>query len=566
MTATAERLTDEVLVPSTSQATWSFLSELSAAPASEPGEHAGSAEETPAERLVTKYPSSPTAIARLARDQLERGDIAQAVATAKQVATTGLYSDKSALVVALGVLLVAGDVADATSLLDNWADALHRIAGASLPAIATLVAANLKFRRGEVEAALEMLKAGEQPIASFAAARGSVLLSAQRYDAALHELRTAITTGPPTVPVYTNLGYLMALRGAMRKAIRATQVATHLAPGDKIANINLANFFLVRGDWQHANDVLDRLSVLHPRDYQVAACRAGAYMRAGKLPKALSTLTKALSHDVPPGPQSVPQSDLRALAEIVRRRLGRIDDQTLRHRLTNLFRATDPPSPSIALNLAFMTNDSSQLPTLRDALRRLEHLTSGETVGVEMQVAILEGRFGDASRLSRNWLSLQPFNSSAAASLTYLVGMAEGRLAEAARIGESAMHRVPREPILANNVAFAKVLLGDIGGATAALISDVATPFPTATAALIALAKGDDENSEELYRRAISLVRDDKAMVTLINTYRAIGRFWFASEPPPTFTNLPPSVTSDARISLLRYAWDTWIHGRSALG
>jgi tetratricopeptide (TPR) repeat protein len=562
MTAVAERSSPAELRPKAALPLWPLLGDLGIRPPADLDGAAPNVEEDEAARLVRLHPGSSTALARLARAQLSSGKVGDAIATAATISVNS--SDEPALVVALQTLLVSGELDRAESLIVRWQEvAISR--GESLPIIAVLAHVSLMARRGETEGALELLEQSEASGANVASMRAALEIASRRYEPALRDLRRAILLGPPSPTDYTNLGYLLGLRGALKKAIQATQVAARLAPAYKTANMNLANFYLASGDPKSADQVLQSLSSRLPSDPQIVAARAGVQMHVGNYRRALQVVREALSKRSAVEGQQAP-SEWLALVEIARWKLGRISERQMRERLLEMFRATDAPPVSLALDIAYASHNSGDLPTLRDVRRRMANAPDSALRGIDIQIAIIVGDFDEALRLSRQWMYTEPFNNAAALVVTYLEGVAEGRLHECVRMGEDYLRRMPADLLVRNNVAFAKALLGDHMGADRLLILSDAFPNNYCTAALIALARGDTAVAEELYAvaSAAAEARGDETLLTVVRLYREVGFYWFSAGEPPSFASLSPAMSSDSRVRILKHAWKSWIQFRQS--
>jgi len=253
---------------------------------------------------------------------------------------------------------------------------------------------------------------------------------------------------------------------------------------------------------------------------------------------------------------------------MARHRLGRIDQAQLRGELIRLARLATPPSRVIDQWVALTTTDSAGVTSLMDLRDRLPALARprGGLFALEVQIAALSGEWEGAVQRSREWLTEDPFNPNAVTSATYMIGMGAGRLHEAIRLGEQSLRRFPANPMVSNNVAFAKALLGDIGGAERSLASGGDQVLKPATAGLIALARGDASGAGRLYQEALERVgRGDPGLAATIGLYRAVGEYWFADGESVSFSSVPVSVRTDLRVTTVRRAWDLWIRRRAPL-
>jgi Flp pilus assembly protein TadD len=566
MTPIAVRDEPTVLAPSTAPASWSFLAQLGVQ--AEGDQHSVSSafpnEESEAERLLRLFPNSQTAMARLAREQLELGKMEASIRTASTIVRDTGARDDSALVAALQTLMMAG----AWQIVEEYFDARDYSLQASepLPAIAKLMQVDLMVRRGETERALGLLNSINEPLANVSAAKAALLLTSGRHDQALHQLRAAIAIGPASPALFVNLGYALAFHGAQRKAIRATQTALHLAPADKRARINLVGLYLACGEPLKAEALFRDLG--GSRDPELTLAWVSVRMQTGDDQGALTLLNAALNGVDTRRELNPPVAELAAAREIARYRLHRESLSELREELLRLARLASPPSAGVSQHVASTTHDSEGVASLLDVRGRLEASggDAGAIAALDVQIAALSGEWERAAERSRDWVKREPFNANAAISATYMIGMGVGRLHEAITLGEQSLRRFPGNPMLSNNVAFAKVLVGDVKGAERCLGAGGDQPLKPATLGLIALAKGDVGGASALYREGVVRAdQRDPGLRASIDLYEQIGTYWFAGGDPPSFSSLSDKVRKDLRVSVVQRAWNAWMQGRAAL-
>jgi tetratricopeptide (TPR) repeat protein len=141
----------------------------------------------------------------------------------------------------------------------------------------------------------------------------------------------------------------------------------------------------------------------------------------------------------------------------------------------------------------------------------------------------------------------------AAVNAVYLLTEACGDFAKAVKIGHAALRRFPASAILANNVAYALALSGDLSAAKAVLPARDSLPHVKATRGLIDFLSGRTEEGLELYDQAAAMAEDlhDIHTAAAVRYRKAL---LVAANSEAALPQLPAGYEADVNFQLQRLA------------
>lgn len=468
-----------------------------------------------ARELVQASGRTPTALARLAQACLGAEEPQQAVLAATEALDSivsgyergdifpgGQYSvDVSVAVAAADVLILAGQRTLAEERLAQLPP--------SLPVL--LLRATIAVDAGRLAEALELLaddEARDSPLAG--ALRGWILLRLDRPQAAVRELRKAVSAEPGNEDSCLTLAAAFWQLGSRRKAIALARQAAALSPGRKVIRLALVDYLTSSGELRAADDELRGIVQSGFDDEpDLVLRRARVRLLAGDTDRGLTLLRRAAGMGQSSGDEAAAASASAKLA-LAEYGHGRIDRAEATRRVRRL-RTAYPESIPVANAFAAMCVRTPMLPELRQVRESLRAQASGrQLMPVELRIADLEGRYEDLAAMAGDWAAAEPLNPAAANFAMLWTAYVSLDWAGAAERGASLVQRFPGDAVIANNAAYLSVLAGKLSLADRALGSiDVTVADQRheilATRGLIDIAKGNLQAGLRGYRRASEL-------------------------------------------------------------
>ena len=238
--------------------------------------------------LADRHPDSPTALARLAAAEFAAGNRVSAEQAAARVLDSDSF-DAPALVVATNVLASLGEFADAERAIRK----VHSSAPSHTSRSAAAgIRARISLHRNPPEEALGILQ--ECDDAASLTLRAWILSKTGRHADAIRDLRVSLNAVQDNPVAWHELSYAHAVSGAHTKALKASRVASQLAPAD--ANIVGAHVALLvmNEHYAEATSAADRLIELRPDDFRLIRLRAAVQQLAGDTSGALRYLRRAM--------------------------------------------------------------------------------------------------------------------------------------------------------------------------------------------------------------------------------------------------------------------------------
>ena len=504
-----------------------------------------------ARALAGKFPSSPTALARLAASEASFGNRVSAWEAAQQVLENETV-DAPALIAASQVAAGLGEVALADQGLRRVLEASSVGSGAKRSA--AVLAARFAAHQGHLDRALELLESYKSEAG--AALKGAVLAQMGQCHDAIRELRSALRNIPDSPSTLCNLGYAYAMAGSARKAIRATSAAAALAPADRTAGLNLAAFLLSQGETSEAVSAIERLAAHHPGDIQLVLAAAAALHISGDANGALKRLRRADTsrdmHEAAPAQKEELRLYIDLLTPPAKPRKEVFD------RALKALKRCDYRSEMIARLLASTAQTTADLPALEAAYSELiERYDRPALLAVEQEIAFLRFEFDRSLEAAVERVREEPFSAAAHIAATYLLSMHKGDYQEAARIGLAGIRRGIGDDVLRNNVAFALAMGGNPDGAERVLPDLSECNLALTTAGLIKAVRGDLEGGIALYEEGERRFRKEGELdlADIIAMGKAFAMLAAGHKIPEDYlSGLDSKKSTDPRFALVHIA------------
>jgi tetratricopeptide (TPR) repeat protein len=465
-----------------------------------------------ARQLTERNRNSPAAWARLAQAELIAGDHDAAVGAALTSLEIMDPIDGGAALADAIVLVSCNrneDAERALARLEAPGDA-H-----ALQPLRTF-RATLAAQRGDFDHALKLMSGVET--SEGWSLLGWIKLQQHDYANAIKFYRRALREGRADPEVLTNIGYAHAALGQRDRAIRDTQYALSLRPANQSrVGLNLSAYYSAEGAYDNALQVLRGLQEDAPRELDLWFAQADVYLSMGEPKKAERTLRRirtGLWAHLSVSQQAELTANMAFLGWMLEKRSKKEAAAEILRELERVEYST----PRLAEMLPPLLDHFSDAKTLRKVLVSTLRANPGKKLRfLDVNLAVLERRFSDAIELSVAWVKDEPLNSTPAVAATYLLSDVAGDPEAASELGLQALRRMPAAKMLANNVAYSLTLAGRAEEARRWVPEDH-SPQSAATAGLVAMRLGDQEQAVQCYRRAFSRAAksNDPDLVALV--------------------------------------------------
>jgi tetratricopeptide (TPR) repeat protein len=451
-----------------------------------------------ARKLTERNRNSPAAWARLAQAELASDNRGAATGAALNALKMMDPLDGGAALAASIVLVACGRTEDAER-------ALGRLEGTqktrSLSPLRTF-RATLAAQRGDFKQALRLVAGVGSPEAW--SLQGWINLEQHDYPNAIKFYRRSLREGKADPEVLTNIGYAHAALGQRDRAIRDTQYALSLRPANHSrVGLNLVAYYCAEGAFDDAIEVLRTLQEGAPRNLDLWFAEADVHLSRGNPEQAHRTLRRirtGLWAHLSESQQAELTANLAFLGWM-------IEKHSKREAATEILRElkrVDYSTPRLAEMLPPLLDRFSDAKTLREVMVSTLRANPDKPLRfLDMNLAVLEKRFAEATALSVAWVEDEPLNSAPAVAATFLLADVAGDPEAAIELGLKALRRMPAAKSLANNVAYSLALAGRAEEAKRFVPEDH-SPQSAATAGLVALCLGDRKRAIECYGRAFS--------------------------------------------------------------
>lgn len=475
--------------------------------------------------LVERYPTSATALARLAQAELAGDNAPEAVASARAALEQSLSDEDLSVITSAAITLMAsGETLEAESALSAL----------TLEGPTRVLYAAAAAQRRDFSAAFDRL--ADDDSAEAWGLRGWISLNSAKPGPAVHAYRQVLRRAGPSPAILTNLGLAHALLGETRRAIAVTKQALAMSPSKRVlVGLNLASYHLSSGDTGEALEVIGDLRRHAPNDIEPAFAEAGVHLAVGNTESALRTLRR-IRTSLWAYATDVQQAELSANIALVRWHLGKESQCVTADLVIRELVRIDYQSLRIANMLPVLLRRFSETDRFRRLLAHLRTKHPDASLdSLELHLAMLERRFDDAVELALGWAAKAPLDPGGATAATFLLTDVCGDYERAARLGREALRRLPAAQRLANNVAYALALDGHPKEARRYLL-DVEAPEHMATHGLIELVSGQLDEARDAYLRAEHMAGEASnsrlAVLVRLHANAAFAEFAPTESPP----------------------------------
>lgn len=318
----------------------------------------------------------------------------------------------------------------------------------------------------------------------------------------LHRLvassKARLTVDPRNAIIWTEMSRNYTILGQIDAAERAIRIALRLAPSNRYVVRAAVCFFVGKGQPDIAHAVVVRAESA-ARDPWLAAAEIAAAEVAERRPQLVSN-AKAMVDSADFHPR-----DLSELAgELATLELRAGSDKRARRLFDSSL--ADPTENAVA-QAQWASEQSARIG--RPPGLDLPHAAEARTI-----LTLWQGEWAEAIDNSVAWLSDQPFSREAAVAGSYAASVGTEDWEAGVHFASRGLQAHPRDPLLVNNLAFAKANLGELDTAARVLETVNLTTASSgemaalkATRGLIAFRLGRADEGRSHYREAIALAR-----------------------------------------------------------
>ncbi len=349
---------------------------------------------------------------------------------------------------------------------------------------------------------------------------GMALLGLGRAKEAISRLREASSSNPRAAELHLALGAAYAQAGDPKRAIQSFKATLSLVPGTSEAIYGLAHVLVDNGDAAQAVALLNGLLEHHPADREARELLAWAHFRSQEYKRARNELNRIIA--------MIDRADPEAMADQARLLnnlgtcfwlLGNRDDAA-RQLARSIKLKPDAPTPYH--NLSRLLLDNGRLTDAIAVLEQCEEHFPRDTTSRLLHAVALDrlDRQDEAIDRLRSWVDTGEAPADAWGLLGYYLTDRKRQPDAAVKVLSEGRVRLPSDPLVANNLAYAYLMQGNPTAARAVLeslpeglkkaSSGVAVVL-NATWGLLRLWEGDFDAADRGYQRAeeIALQRGD---------------------------------------------------------
>lgn len=494
-----------------------------------------------ARRLTERNPTSAAAWARLAQAELGADNLQSAAGAASSALEKMNPVDGAAALAAAIVLVACGRTEEAERALRDLEANGHAQSFGGLRTFRATLAA----QRGDCDQALRLVSGLDTPESW--SLQGWINLQQRDYANAIRSYRRALKEGRADPEILTNIGYAHAALGQRDRAIRDTQYALSLRPANQSrVGLNLVAYYCADGRFDDAIKVLRTLQEQSPHDLDLWFAEAGVKVSMG-IPREAHRTLRRIRTSLWAHLSEMQQAELTSNLAFVGWLIGKHSKKDAASEVLRELRRVDYSAPRLTEMLPPLLDRFSDAKTLREVLVSTMQANPGVRLPfLDVNLAVLERRFDDATTLSVEWVDDEPLNPAPALAATFLLVDVACDPYAASELGLKALRRIPAANALANNVAYALALANRAEEAKS-IVPEDQTPQCTATRGLIALCLGDREEALVQYRHALSLAAEanDPDLVALVALNVMIGLQRFGGDLSAEEVALPTVRFSD---------------------
>lgn len=510
-----------------------------------------------ARTLAERHPESPTALARLAVAEFAAGNRVSAERAAAKVLKCDSF-DAPALVVATHVLASLGEFTDAESAIRR----VHASASSDEQRNAAAgIGARVSLQFRPPEEALGLLHDCDDPASL--TLRAWILSKTGRPADAARDLRSSLRILPDNPIAWHELSYAHSLLGSPTKALKASLIASHLAPADTTVVGSLVALLVMQARYSDAIKAIDRLVSHRPDELRLVRLRAAVQNVSGDTSGALQRLRRAMRTTAWKSAELAQREELQLdarLLSLYEKGVANAQERATREAVTALKRC-GYRSLDIACYVADTTISVTDLEVLERAYYELNgpREESSSLLGIESTIEYLRFDFDASTAAAIERARQQPCSVSAQMRASYMLSMSTGDYEHAAKICHNGIRLGLRGPGLRNNAAFALAMKGDTDAAERMLPDTDEAPMSLATAGLIAIVKGNARDGEAMYDKCASQAREQGMLDTAnqVEMHKHLAQAAAGLPIPPDalapFSNL---VKTDPRYALIQRALD----------
>lgn len=339
---------------------------------------------------------------------------------------------------------------------------------------------------------------------------GLVYIRQRQAREAIRHLRLAARNQPRSAAVQQALGVAFGLQAEWGKAIRAFREALTLAPRQRESVLALAHVFLRQLASDDAIAVLSDWAAESPPDREIQELLAHAYRASNNNRAAKRHLRIALQATPDDGAYVADRARILNNIGVCAARAGESDEAK------NWYLESIRTKPTMVAfhNLA---RAYRELGDLKGAAGVLEDALSQNPADMEAKLlhGLTVGELGDADQAIESLTELIDDGhcvAEAYAGLGWILSDEKRDYATALSVLTVGNERFPSDSVIANNLAYVNLMLGDIHAARRVLnnvrAEDVSNSvFLTATMGLLRLYEGDFEGAANRYKDAEQLAR-----------------------------------------------------------
>ena len=510
-----------------------------------------------ARMLAERHPESPTALARLAAAEFAAGNRVSAERAATKVLKGDAF-DAPALVVATRVFASLGEFADAERAVRK----VHSLASNDKQRnAAASISARVSLHYRPPEDALGLLHDCDDPASL--TTRAWILSKIGRPADAVRDLRASLNALPDNPIAWHELSYAHTLLGSHTKAVKASLIASHLAPADMTVLGSLVALLAIGERYTDAITAIDRTVSCRPDNLRLIRLQAAVQNQSGDTLGALRRLRRAMRTTAWMSADLTEREELQLdarLLSLFEKRATNGPKQAIREAVAALKRC-GYRSLDIACYVADTTCSVSDLEVLERAYAELDdpHKEVSALLAIESTIEYLRFDFDASTEAAVKRARLQPCSETAQIRASHMLSMSAGDYEQAARIGHNGIRLGLHSPHLRNNTAFALAMAGDTEAAERIIPATDETRSSLATAGLISIVNGNVSDGEAMYDECATHMRaqgmHDTANQVEMHKYlaRAVAELPIPADALDPFSEL---IETDPRYALIRTALD----------
>lgn len=464
-----------------------------------------------AQAVVERFPDRVQAQTSLGMALLSIRDL-DGAAAAFTAASELNPNDRTAILYRARILVLQGRLDEARKLYMS-------LRGAKRDALVLAHLADLAMRSADLDGAATLWQQALNARPSSAiphANLGAVLLALNRPAEAVAHFRAASRLVDRSPGLFLGLGVAQARTGQIRRAIRSLEASVALAPGMAASQLALASILATAGELERAYQVLSHRIKQEPADWRAIELLAQVEYQRRRFRQSSAWLRKAL--DVTR--LTLDSSETPRLLNNLAVSLWSDGRHPEAERVLRESVAGNPSWPIPYHNLARLLIELQRASEANSVLEEALDRFPGDDTASLLTIAIEEvsGRYDKAIQDLLRWVLDR--NRAAPAQAWSFLGQlltdAKHQADRAVPILRVAHQRFPQDAVVANNLAYTLLMLGDADEARPILESTeglassrdpVAATVLAATRGLLHLVEGNRLRADLGYSHAVDIAR-----------------------------------------------------------